>query len=297
MKKALITGIGGQDGSYLAELLLEKGYEVFGIETAIAFQDNKASMWRLESIMSSIKLFIASVDDYELVLKIVKDIMPDECYHLAAQSFVSYLFADERSTLNNNINGTHSILSALKSAAPNCRFFFAASSEMFGDVKETPQNECTPFYPRSIYGISKVAGFELTRFYRKAYGSHASCGILFNHESERRSSSFVTRKITLGVSRIISGIDEKLELGNLDARRDWGYAPEYVIGMWKILQNEKPDDFILATNETHSVKEFVEESFKVLDDEIIWKWNECKRNSKVNRTRGNMHKSKILQRK
>jgi GDPmannose 4,6-dehydratase len=187
--------------------------------------------------------------------------MPDECYHLGAQSFVSYSFDDEFSTLNTNINGTHYLLAALKSVAPECRFYFAGSSEMFGQAEEVPQHELTRFHPRSSYGISKVAGFDLTRNYREAYGMHASSGILFNHESPRRGFEFVTRKITSGVASILAGKSDCLRLGNLDAKRDWGHAREYVEAMWLMLQQPNPDDYVVATGECHSVREFTEFAF------------------------------------
>ncbi len=188
--------------------------------------------------------------------------MPDECYHLAAQSFVSYSFEDEFSTINTNINGAHFVLSAIKEAVSKCRFYFAASSEMFGKVTESPQNENTPFHPRSPYGISKVAGFDLTRNYREAYGLFGCNGIMFNHESPRRGFEFVTRKISNGVARIKLGSAKDLRLGNLEARRDWGFAGDYVKAMWLMLQQDEPDDYVIATNETHSVKEFAALAFE-----------------------------------
>jgi GDPmannose 4,6-dehydratase len=191
----------------------------------------------------------------------VEDVKPDECYHLAAQSFVSYSFEDEFSTINTNINGTHFMLSAIKEKAPKCKFYFAASSEMFGLVKKTPQNENTPFHPRSPYGISKVAGFDLTRNYREAYGIFACNGIFFNHESPRRGFEFVTRKITNAVAEIKMGLAKELRLGNLEAKRDWGFAGDYVQAMWLMLQQNDPDDYVIATGETYSVKEFVKLAF------------------------------------
>jgi GDPmannose 4,6-dehydratase len=188
-------------------------------------------------------------------------VKPDEVYHLAAQSFVSYSFEDEFSTLNTNINGTHHMLAAVREVVPKARFYFAGSSEMFGECGVSPQNEQTQFHPRSAYGISKVAGFDLTRNYREAYGLHASSGILFNHESPRRGFEFVTRKITSHVAKIKFGLAEKLTLGNLDARRDWGHAREYVRAMWLMLQQEKPDDYVIATGETHTVRRFLELAF------------------------------------
>jgi GDPmannose 4,6-dehydratase len=195
----------------------------------------------------------------------VAAIVPDECYHLAAQSFVTYSFDDEFSTLNTNINGTHFLLSVVQKVAPRCRFYFAGSSEMFGKAEQVPQNEHTPFHPRSSYGISKVCGFELTRNYREAYQLHASSGILFNHESPRRGFEFVTRKITSGIARILAGKTKELKLGNLDAKRDWGHAREYVYAMWLMLQQPEPDDYVIATGETHSVREFVEAAFSRVD--------------------------------
>jgi GDPmannose 4,6-dehydratase len=192
---------------------------------------------------------------------VVADVMPDECYHLAAQSFVSYSFDDEFSTLNANINGTHFVLAAAKRLVPECRFYFAGSSEMFGQADQVPQTETTRFQPRSSYGISKVAGFHLTRNYREAYGMHASGGILFNHESPRRGFEFVTRKITSGVARIVAKRTRELHLGNLEAKRDWGHARDYVRAMWMMLQQPAPDDYVIATGETHSVREFAQAAF------------------------------------
>ena len=261
MKRALITGITGQDGSYLAELLLEKGYEVHGIVRRVALEDPSHRLWRLNHILSRISLHAASLESYASIFNVVEKIRPDECYHLAAQSFVSYSFEDAFSTINTNINGTLYMLSAIQEKAPRCKFYFAASSEMFGKVKETPQNENTPFHPRSPYGISKVAGFDLLRNFRESYGLFGCNGILFNHESPRRGYEFVTRKITSTVARIKKGIEKELRLGNLDAKRDWGYAGDYVKAMWLMLQQDEPDDYVIATNETHSVKEFAQLAF------------------------------------
>jgi len=260
-RKALITGITGQDGSYLAELLLEKGYEVHGMVRRVALEDPQHRLFRINHIAARLKLHSASLESYASVFDLLQKVKPDECYHLAAQSFVSYSFEDEFSTINTNINGTHFVLSALKHVAPECRFYFAASSEMFGKVAETPQTEKTVFHPRSPYGISKVAGFDLTRNYREAYGLHASSGILFNHESPRRGYEFVTRKITNAAARIKLGLTKELRLGNLDALRDWGYAKDYVEAMWLMLQQPTPEDYVIATGETHSVREFLEEAF------------------------------------
>ena len=261
MKKALITGITGQDGSYLAEFLLEKGCEVHGIVRRVAIEDPEHRLWRIRHILDKIILHPASMESYASIFSVVDKLRPDECYHLAAQSFVSYSFEDEFSTINTNINGTHFVLSAIKEKAPKCKFYFAGSSEMFGLVKETPQNENTSFHPRSPYGISKVAGFDLTRNYREAYNLFACSGILFNHESPRRGFEFVTRKISNAVARIKLGLSKELKLGNLEAKRDWGYAGDYVKAMWLMLQQDEPDDYVIATGETHSVKEFAEIAF------------------------------------
>ncbi len=263
MKRALITGITGQDGSYLSELLLQKGYEVHGIVRRVALEDPTHRLWRLRHLLDRIILHPASLESYASIFSVVEKVRPDECYHLAAQSFVTYSFEDAFSTINININGTLFVLSAIKEKAPNCKVYFAASSEMFGKVRETPQNENTSFHPRSPYGISKVAGFDLTRNYRESYGLFACSGILFNHESPRRGFEFVTRKITSSVARIKAGLENKLRLGNLEARRDWGYAEDYVKAMWLMLQQDEPDDFVIATGETHSVKEFAELAFRL----------------------------------
>lgn len=264
-KKALITGITGQDGSYLAELLLNKGYEVHGIVRRVAVENPKYRMNRLSTIKNRIIFHSASLENYASLFSVVANVKPNECYHLASQSFVSYSFEDAFSTMDININGTLFILSAIKKLVPNCKFYFAASSEMFGKVVESPQNENTPFYPRSPYGISKVAGFDLVRNYREAYGLHACSGMLYNHESPCRGMEFVTRKITNTAARIKLGFDTELRLGNLDAKRDWGYAADFVFAMFLMLQQDEPDDYVIATNETHTVREFVETAFGCLD--------------------------------
>ena len=260
-KRALITGITGQDGSYLAELLLSKGYEVFGIVRRVALEDPAHRLVRLHSIIDSIQLRSASLESFASLYKAVAEIAPDECYHLAAQSFVSDSFDDEFSTFNVNVNGTHFLLSVLRHVAPKCKFYFAGSSEMFGKAEQVPQTEKTRFHPRSAYGITKVCGFELTRNYREAYGMFGASGILFNHESPRRGFEFVTRKITFSVARIATGQAKELRLGNLDAKRDWGHAREYVEAMWLMLQDDAPDDYVIATGEAHSVREFCEVAF------------------------------------
>jgi len=261
MKKALITGITGQDGSYLAEFLLEKGYEVHGIVRRVALEDERHRMWRIRHTRDRLKLHSASLESFASVYRVVRDVKPDECYHLAAQSFVAYSFEDEFSTLNTNINGTHYVLASVKDEKPDCRFYFAGSSEMFGKVRQTPQNELTPFHPRSAYGISKVAGFDLTRNYREAYGLYAVNGMVYNHESPRRGYEFVTRKISSGVALIKLGVEKELRLGNLDAVRDWGYAKDYVKAMWLMLQGDSPQDYVVATGKAHSVREYCELAF------------------------------------
>src|SRR5438477_12458976 len=258
MKRALITGVTGQDGSYLAEWLLNEGYEVHGIVRRVALENPDHRMWRIRHLLDRITLHAGSLESYPSLFRIIQEVQPQECYHLAAQSFVSYSFEDEFSTMNTNINGTHYMLAAVKDAVPKCRFYFAASSEMMGKVREVPQTENTPFHPRSAYGISKCAGFELTRNYREAYGLHATSGILYNHESPRRGFEFVTRKITSHVARIKTGQINELKLGNLEAKRDWGHARDYVKAQWLMLQQDTPDDYVVATGETHSVREFCE---------------------------------------
>jgi GDPmannose 4,6-dehydratase len=279
-KRALITGITGQDGSYLAPLLLEKGYEVYGFVRRVALEDPEHRLSRLLPILNRLNLKSGSLDSYARVHEVIADVKPDECYHLAAQSFVSYSFDDEFSTLNVNINGTHYVLAALRKLAPECRFYFAGSSEMFGHADEVPQRETTRFHPRSSYGISKVAGFHLTQNYREAYRMHASNGIFFNHESPRRGFEFVTRKITSGVARIVAGKSKELRLGNLEAKRDWGHARDYVQAMWTMLQQPTPDDYVIATGETHSVRQFVKAAFDevgldyrsyVVDDSVLYR--------------------------
>jgi len=264
MKRALITGITGQDGSYLAEFLLEKGYEVHGIVRRSAIEDPEHRMSRIIYILDRIVIHAGSVESYPSIFNVVREVMPDECYHLAAQSFVAYSFEDEFSTLMTNINGTHHILSAIKQIAPSCRFYFAASSEMFGNAEESPQNENTKFKPRSAYGISKLTGYHLVRNYREVYGLFAVNGILFNHESPRRGFEFVTRKISSHAAKIKLGLTRELRLGNLDARRDWGHAKDYIKAMWMMLHADSPEDYVIGIGESHSVREFVEIAFDYL---------------------------------
>lgn len=261
IKRALITGITGQDGSYLAELLLAKGYEVHALVRRVAMEDPDRRLSRIRPVLSQLHLHAGSLESFASVFRVVEKSAPDECYHLAAQSFVGYSFEDEFSTMHVNIDGTHFLLSALRHLRPGCRFYFAASSEMFGNAPESPQNERTPFFPRSPYGISKLAGYHLVRNYRESAGMFALSGILFNHESPRRGFEFVSRKVTSTVARIVKGRGCKLVLGNLEARRDWGWAPDYVEAMWRMLQQEHPDDYVVATGETHSVRELVDLAF------------------------------------
>lgn len=265
MKRALITGIAGQDGSYLAELLLEKGYEVHGLVRRIAIEDTEHKLKNLRHLIGKVNLHVASLDNVLSLIKIVKDVVPDECYHLAASSFVSYSFEDEMSIINNNVNSTHYLLAAIKEFAPSCRVYFAGTSEMFGTVGQAPQDEQTAFNPRSIYGISKVACYHLVKNYRLQYGMYACSGILYNHESPRRGYEFVTRKIISSAVKIKLGLQDGLALGNLDAKRDWGYAPDYVHAMWLMLQAEMPNDYVVATGETRTVREFVDMSFSYLE--------------------------------
>ena len=264
MKKiALITGITGQDGSYLAELLLSKGYEVHGIVRRVALEDETHRLWRIRNILDDVMLHAGSLESYATLFNIIMKIKPVEVYHLAAQSYVAYSFEDEFSTFHMNINGTHYILSALKEfASSDVKFYFAASSEMFGKVKTSPQNENTPFQPRSSYGVSKVNGYHLVKNYREAYKLHASNGILFNHESPRRGFEFVTRKISHGVARIKKGFQKKIKLGNIKSKRDWGHAKDYVNAMWLMLQQETSGDYVVGTGIQHSVEEFAQKAFK-----------------------------------
>jgi len=262
MKKALITGITGQDGSYLAEHLLEKGYEVHGLVRRVALEKPEQRLARISHLQNDIVLHAGSLESYPSLFHILSRSKIDECYHLAAQSFVAESFEDGFSTMNTNSNGTHYLLAALYQLQPECRFYFAGSSEMFGKVRETPQRETTPFHPRSPYGISKVAGYYLTINYREAYGMYCANGMLFNHESPRRGFEFVTRKITHNVARIKMGLATELRLGNLEARRDWGHAIDYVRAMHLMLQQPEPGDYVVATGETHSVREFCDLAFR-----------------------------------
>jgi len=260
-RTAFITGITGQDGSYLAELLLEKGYRVFGLIRRVALEDETHRLHRISHILDEIELVPGSIESFPSVYRALRQVRPDEVYHLAAQSFVGASLEDEFSTMNTNINGTHNLLAATRDIVPGCRFYFAGTSEMFGKPQVHPQNEETPFAPRSAYGISKVAGFHLTRNYRETYGLFACSGILYNHESPRRGFEFVTRKITSHVAMIKHGKKKKLLLGNLDARRDWGHAREYMEAVWLMLQQLRPRDYVICTGELHSVREFCRIAF------------------------------------
>ena len=261
-KTALITGITGQDGSYLAELLLSKGYKVHGIIRRVALEDETHRLWRIRKISNELTLHPGSLESYARIFNIILKIKPNEIYHLGAQSYVDYSFEDEFSTFSMNINGTHYMLSAVKELIDTkVKFYFAASSEMFGRVKESPQNENTPFHPRSAYGVSKVTGFHLVKNYREAYKLHASNGILFNHESPRRGFEFVTRKISQGVARIKKGFQKKIKLGNIKSKRDWGHAIDYVNAMWLMLQQENGGDFVVGTGKQHTVEEFAQKAF------------------------------------
>jgi len=264
MKKALITGITGQDGSYLAEYLLSLDYEVHGVVRRVALEDPAQRLGRILHLRDRLHLHPASLESYPSLFHIFSQHDFDECYHLAAQSFVAESFGDGFSTMAINVNGTHYVLEAIRNLRPACKFYFAGSSEMFGKVTEIPQREVTRFHPRSPYGISKVAGFYLAMNYREAYQMFCCNGMLFNHESPRRGFEFVTRKISYGAARIRLGLERKLYLGNLDAKRDWGHAAEFVRAMHMMLQHPEPDDYVIATGETHTVREFCELAFSEL---------------------------------
>jgi GDPmannose 4,6-dehydratase len=256
-KRALITGITGQDGSYLAELLLDQGYEVVGMVR----RSSTLNFERIAHIQDAITLVPGDLLDEVSLIGILREHRPDEVYNLAAQSFVQTSWGQPVLTGETTALGVTRLLDAIRIACPEARFYQASSSEMFGKVHEVPQNELTPFYPRSPYGVAKVYGHWITVNYRESYGMHASSGMLFNHESPRRGLEFVTRKVSHGVARIVCGLDEKLLLGNLDSQRDWGFAGDYVRAMWQMLQRDEPGDFVVATGETHSVRELCEIAF------------------------------------
>ena len=267
MKRALITGITGQDGSYLAEFLLEKGYEVHGIVR----RSSMINTDRIYHIYSRINLHYGDMTDSGNIISLVQKIKPTEVYNLAAMSHVKVSFEMPEYTGEVDALGTLRLLDAIRLLDHECRYYQASTSELYGLVQEVPQTETTPFYPRSPYGVAKLYAYWITRNYREAYGIHASNGILFNHESQRRGETFVTRKITRGLSRISTGIEHELVLGNLDAKRDWGHAKDYVRGMWMITQHDTPDDFVLATGKMYSVREFVEYAAEYFGFRIEWR--------------------------
>ena len=254
-KKAIIVGVYGQDGSYLAELLIKKKYFVYGIV-------NKVKEKKIINANRNLKTLNISINNYTQISNLIKKIKPHEIYHLGSKSFINYDFDSEFFNLNPSINGTNFLLTAIKEFSPKSKFYFAASSEIFGNPKKSPQNENTQFNPRSAYGISKLAGYHLTKNYREAHGLFACSGILYNHESPRRGDFFVTKKIAKAVARIKKGLDKKIYLGNINAKRDWGYSKDYVKYMWKSLQLKKPQDFVLGTGKLHSVKDFLKIAFK-----------------------------------
>ena len=269
--KALVTGISGQDGFFLSQLLLSKHYEVHGILRRNSSMTQGTVDLLPEEIRKQITIHYGDITDGHFLSTLLEKEKPDELYHLAAQSFVGYSFQNALSTYDANIGGTLNICNAIKDSSPDTRMYFAATSELFGQPKETPQNEMTPFFPRSPYAVSKLAGIWTVRTYREAYKLYMSNGILFNHESEVRGPEFVTRKITRAVARIHNGSMDPVILGNLSAVKDWGYAKDYVEGMWKMLQTDYPDDFVLGTGEAHTVREFAELAFAAIGIGIEWK--------------------------
>ncbi len=264
-RKAFITGITGQDGSYLAEILLEKGYEVYGMVR----RSSSFNTARIDHIFGDIELVFGDLADGSVLNQLMRTIRPDEVYNLGAQSHVRVSFDIPEYTSDVDALGTLRLLDAIREEGVDCRFYQASSSEMFGAVSEVPQNEETKFHPRSPYGVAKVFGYWITRNYREAYGMYAVNGILFNHESPRRGPTFVTRKITRAVGAILRGEQDDLKLGNLDAKRDWGFARDYMDGAWRMLQADEPEDYVLATNETHTVEEFLDEAFGYAD--LSWR--------------------------
>ncbi|MFW6049305.1 MAG: GDP-mannose 4,6-dehydratase, partial [Candidatus Bipolaricaulota bacterium] len=273
MKKALITGITGQDGSYLAELLLDKGYEVHGvIRRASTFNTQRIDHLYQDPHEAdrSLKLHYGDLVDASNISRLVEKINPDEIYNLAAQSHVAVSFEQPEYTAEVDALGTLRLLDSIKDARVDTRFYQASTSELYGKVKEMPQDENTPFHPRSPYAVAKLYAYWIAQNYREAYGIFACNGILFNHESERRGKRFVTRKITRAVAKLEKGLQDKLYLGNLNSKRDWGYAPEYVEGMWQMLNHDGPDDYVLATGETHTVREFAEKAFSVVGIDLVW---------------------------
>lgn len=266
MKRALITGITGQDGSYLAELLLEKGYEVYGLMR----RKSKVDYGNIEHLVDKVHLIYADMTDVISLIAAMRESQADEVYNLAAQSFVATSWDTPVGTAEIDALGVTNMLEAIRTVKPECRFYQASTSEMFGLVQEIPQSEKTPFYPRSPYGVAKLYGHWITKNYRESYQMYACSGILFNHESERRGLEFVTRKITHAVAKIKLGLQDKVELGNMSAKRDWGHSQDYVYAMWLMLQQEEPDDYVVSTGETHEVREFVELAFRAAGIELEW---------------------------
>ena len=269
--KAFITGISGQDGYFLSQLLLSKGYEVHGILRRNSSMTQGTVDLLPENVRKQITIHYGDITDGHFLSTLLEREKPEELYHLAAQSFVGYSFQNALSTYDANIGGTLNVCNAIKDSSPDTRMYFAATSELFGQPKETPQNEMTPFFPRSPYAVSKLAGIWTVRTYREAYRLYMANGILFNHESEVRGPEFVTRKISMAVAKIAHGSKDPVILGNLSAVKDWGYAKDYVDGMWKMLQQDYPDDFVLGTNESHTVREFAEAAFRTIGKTITWK--------------------------
>ncbi len=269
--KVLITGISGQDGYFLSKLLYSKGYEIHGVVRRNSSMSVGNLNFLPQNIRSEIKIHYGDLTDANFFAKLLADEKPDEIYHLAAQSFVGYSFQNPSSTYDVNISGTLNLANAVKDYSPRTRMYFAATSEMFGQPETIPQNENTSFKPRSPYAVSKLAGFWTTKTYREAYGLFIANGICFNHESEVRGPEFVTRKISLAVADMVRGSNKPLELGNLEARKDWGYAGDFVDGMWKMLNYKEPEDFVLGTGEIHTVREFTEEAFGVIGIRLTWK--------------------------
>ena len=268
MKRALITGITGQDGSYLAELLLEKGYEVHGIIR----RSSQINTQRIDHLYQNIKLHYGDLTDSTNIVRVIQKVQPDEIYNLGAQSHVKVSFEMPEYTADVDGVGTLRVLEAVRllGMENQVRIYQASTSELYGLVQETPQSETTPFYPRSPYGVAKIYGYWITKNYREAYGMYACTGILFNHESPRRGETFVTRKIVRGLSRISVGLEDVLELGNLNAKRDWGHAKDFVEAMWLMLQQDEPEDYVIATGKQYSVREFVEEAAPYFEMNIVW---------------------------